>query len=81
MSLAVAPSRKTCFTFEFMKTVHRVPKSHGAFDSQALAAKSAAEYPRELAKVSINEPHPDEQASLISIRSMTPLLIKIAFMS
>ena len=29
----------------------------------------------------MNEPHPDEQASLISMRLMTPLFTKMAFMS
>ena len=81
MSLMVAPSRSTCFTLEFMKTVHRVPKSHGVFDSVAFNAKSEVLCPKLLAKVSMKDPHPDEQASLISIRSMMPLLTKIAFMS
>ena len=38
-------------------------------------------YPKEPAKVSINDPHPDEQASLSSMRQMAPFWIKMAFMS
>ncbi len=64
MSEIVAPSRNACFTFEFMKTVHLVPRSNGAFLSQAISAKSVMLYPRERANVSIKEPHPDEHASL-----------------
>ena len=81
MSSTVAPSRSTCFTFEFMNTVHLVPRSHGADARHAASENSETVYPKPFAKVSMNEPHPEEQASLISIRSMTPPLTKIAFMS
>ena len=81
ISLIVAPSLSTCFTFEFIKTVHLVPKSHGASEWQAARENSCAEYPRDLANVSRKEPHPEEHASLISIRSITPLFTKITFIS
>ena len=81
MSSTVAPSRKACFTFEFMNTVHRVPKSQGALARQASWANCSAVYPNERAKVSRNAPHPDEQASLSSIRYKAPPLTNIAFMS
>ena len=70
MSATVAPSRKACFTREFMKTVHLVPKSKGAFFSQAILAKFVILYPRDRANVSIKEPHPDEHASFITISEM-----------
>ena len=41
MSSISAPSRSTCFTLEFMNTVHLVPRSQGALLRQAAAAKSA----------------------------------------
>ena len=74
MSLTVAPSRKACLTFEFMNTVQRVPRSHGAAARQASEAKSPTEKPRVLANVSMNEPQPEEQASFISMRSITPVV-------
>ena len=43
ISATEAPSLSTCFTFEFMKTVQRVPRSQGAFDWQASWAKSPTE--------------------------------------
>ena len=43
ISATDAPSLSTCFTFEFMKTVQRVPRSQGAFDWQASWAKSPTE--------------------------------------
>ena len=76
-----APSRRTCFTLEFINTVQRVPRSHGVFDRQAAPANSDAEYPSDRAKVSMKDPHPDEQASFISILSMTPSLTNMAFIS
>ena len=62
-----APSRRACLTREFMKTVQRVPRSHGASALQAARAKSETLCPNERAKVSMNVPHPEEQASLISM--------------
>jgi hypothetical protein len=64
-----------------MKTVQRVPRSHGLSARHACAAKSATAYPNELANVSMKEPQPDEQASLISMRLSTPWSTKMAFMS
>ena len=81
MSAIDAPSRNTCLTFEFMKTVQRVPRSHGNSAVQASAANSDTLYPRLLAKVSMKDPHPDEQASLISMRVSTPRSTKMALMS
>ena len=42
MSLTVAPSRNACFTFEFMNTVQRVPRSHGEAARHAASANSWA---------------------------------------
>ena len=81
MSSNVAPSRSTCLTFEFMNTVHLVPRSQGDCERHAALAKSSAEYPRDMANVSMNDPQPEEQASFISILSITPLWTKMAFMS
>ena len=61
-----------------MKTVHRVPKSHGAADRHA-AANASRPYPNVLAKVPDAEPHPDEHASLISILVMTPFVDEDGF--
>ena len=43
MSATVAPSRRVCFTFEFMNTVQRVPKSQGFWAMQASWAKCSSE--------------------------------------
>ena len=67
ISSTFAPSFWACFTFEFINTVQRLPKSIGVFDSNASFAKSLTSYPKDLAKVSINEPHPLEQASFNKI--------------
>lgn len=69
------------FNFEFIKTVQRVPKSQGCKAIQAERAKSDTLYFNVRAKVSMNEPHPDEQASFSSMRVIAPCLTKIAFMS
>ena len=81
MSATSAPSRKACLILEFMKTVQRVPKSQGAWAKTAFWANSEAVKPKELAKVSMNEPQPDEQASFSSIRFRTPSSMNMAFMS
>ena len=64
-----------------MNTVQREPKSIGAVDCKARLAKSATLYPNDLANVSINEPHPDEQASFNKISWIIPSSILIAFIS
>lgn len=73
MSATDAPSRSTCFTFEFMNTVQRVPRSHGEEARQAARAKSPTVQFRDWANVLMNEPQPDEQASFTSMRVIAPL--------
>ena len=70
-----------CFTEEFMNTVHRVPRSTGASDARAEAAKDSTSVPMDAAKVCRNEPQPDEQASFTAIESTAPLRIRRYFMS
>ena len=64
-----------------MNTVQRVPRSQGCLAMQAMRANSSTGCCNMRAKVSMNEPQPDEQASLISMRLMEPFSMKIAFMS
>jgi len=40
-----------CFTFEFMKTVHRVPRSQGCLDCKAILEKSSTSKLSDLANV------------------------------
>ena len=63
MSATDAPSFWACLTDEFIKTVQRDPRSTGYWEKSPRSAKSAISYPIDLAKVSINEPQPEEQAS------------------
>src|SRR3989304_4048506 len=81
ISLIEAPSRKDCFTFEFMNTVQRVQRSQGDSPLVASFANSAAVYPIERANDSMKEPHPEEQASLIFISWMKASFTKMAFIS
>ena len=81
MSDTCAPSFWACFTLEFINTVQRVPRSTGCRAKRASFAKSFAVKPRELAKFSINEPQPEEQASLSSTFSTTPPFSLMHFMS
>jgi len=76
-----APSFCACFTFEFINTVHLVPRSTGLEDSNASFENSTAFISTDLAYVSINEPHPEEQASFNIILYMAPSLIFIHFIS
>ena len=76
-----APSFCACFTFEFIKTVQREPKSTGALDFVASFANSFALILTERAKVSRKDPHPAEQASFNKIDSITPSLIFMDFIS
>ena len=64
MSPIVAPSFCACFTFEFMNTVHLVPRSTGAFAKRASVAKDCTSMFTDFAYVSMNDPQPDEHASL-----------------
>ena len=66
----IAPSFCACLTDEFMNTVQREPRSTGCSANNPNFANSSAVYPSACAKVSINEPHPEEQASLSMILSM-----------
>ena len=59
----VAPSLCACLTEEFIKTVHLDPKSAGCFAKSPNLEKLSTSYPIALAKVSIKDPHPEEQAS------------------
>ena len=81
MSATSAPSFCACLTFEFMKTVQRVPRSTGAFESMALAANSAGVMCRPSAKFWMKEPQPAEHASLSVMLPMLPSLTKKHFMS
>ena len=75
------PSFWACFILEFIKTVHLEPKSTGFFDFKASCTNSFISNPKLFAKVSINEPHPEEQASLSIILSIAPFLSLIYFIS
>ena len=65
-----APSFCACLTEEFINTVQRDPRSIGVSDSSPSLQNSSIEYPMERAKVSINEPQPEEQASFRKILSI-----------
>lgn len=81
MSPIVAPSFWTCLTLEFMKTVHREPRSTGCLASKAAWAKSRMLYFSPVAKVSRKDPQPDEQDSFNLISAKAPFLTVIAFIS
>ena len=81
MSPTVAPSFCACFTRLFMNTVQRLPKSTGCSAAIAVCANSDTSNPKPLAKLSMNEPQPDEQASLSMMWSMTPSFTRRHFMS
>ena len=81
ISSAVAPSFWDCFTDEFMNTVQRLPRFTGARAKSPFLENSSAVYPMDRAKVSMNEPHPEEQASLSMMLSMAPFLIRKHLMS
>ena len=68
-------------TREFMNTVHRDPKSHGAGAAQAAAVNASMERFIVEAKILQERTTAEEQASLSSIWEMTPLCVKIDFMS
>ena len=81
MSSMLAPSFCACLTLEFMNTVHREPKSTGCSEFRAACVNSSIVSPIERAKVCRKEPHPDEQASLTAIESITPSVTARYFMS
>ena len=81
MSSTLAPSFWACFTLEFMNTVHREPRFTGFWVNSPRRAKSAILYPSALAKVSIKDPQPEEQASLSMMESTAPLRILKHFIS
>ena len=64
ISLMSAPSFWACFTMEFMKTVHLVPRSTGFLALIPILANSSTGISTDLAYVSMKEPQPEEQASL-----------------
>ena len=81
MSATSAPSFCACLTFEFIKTVQRVPRSTGALDFTASAANSAGVMCSPSAKFWMNEPQPAEHASLSVMLPMLPSLTKKHFIS
>ena len=81
ISSTAAPSFCACFTLEFIKMVHRVPRSSGILDFRASSEKLLAVYPMESAKFSIKEPHPEEHASFSRMESTLPFLIRMHFIS
>ena len=64
-----------------MNTVQRVPRSTGAAEVSALAAKVWISVSMLAAKVCRKDPQPDEQASLTAIESTAPPRIFRYFMS
>ena len=81
LSATVAPSFWACLTLEFINTVHLEPKSTGFCENVPSFAKSSIDIESDFAKVSRNEPQPEEQASLSIILSITPFLICRHFIS
>jgi hypothetical protein len=80
MSPTSAPSFCACLTFEFIKTVQRVPRSTGARELRRRAARTppaSCAAPR--AKFWMKEPQPAEQASLSVMLPMLPSLHEEAF--
>ena len=70
ISPRVLPSFCICFILEFINTVHLVPRSTGILLCTASSTKESIGILSDLVKVSIKEPHPDEQASLSIIVSI-----------
>ena len=64
-----------------MKTVQRLPRWAGASERKAASAIFSTGMPREPAKVSRNEPQPEEQASFTTTLVMMPWSSQMAFMS
>ena len=81
MSPTEYPSFCACFIFEFINTVHLEPKSTGFCASNASFTNSSIFKFKLFANVSINEPHPDEQASFNIILSIVLFFNLIYFMS
>ena len=81
ISPTLYPSFCACLIFEFINTVHLEPKSTGAFDSIAACTKSWIDMFKLFANVSMNDPHPDEQASLSIMLSITSPFILMYFIS
>ena len=72
MSARLAPSFCACLTLEFIKTVHRLPRSTGARANSPSLAKSATGSPIQQAKVSRKEPHPEQHASMSQMPTKAP---------
>ena len=81
ISPTLAPSFWACLTFEFMKTVQRVPRSTGCADERAVLANASTVIPSDCEKLLIKEPQPEEQASFNLIESITPSLTVKLFIS
>ena len=62
-----------------MNTVHFEPRSTGCSASKATCAKSLTSYLSDLAKVSMKEPQPDEQASFKDIKDLNELEDAVLF--
>ena len=81
MSSSDAPSFCACLTDEFMNTVQREPSSTGCPASRPFWANSLTGRPQVLAKVWMNEPQPEEQASFKKMSSMAPSRMRKHLMS
>ncbi len=81
MSETSAPSFCACFTEEFINTVHLVPRLTGFLARSPNLLNSETLYPMDFANVSINEPQPEEHASLSIMLSIAPFLTRKHFMS
>lgn len=80
MSETDAPSRSTCFTFEFMNTVQRVPKSHGDGARQAARQRPRPYYPG-IGRTCDERAAAGRAGSFTSMRVIAPLSANMAFMS
>ena len=81
MSSGPQPFFCSVIIVEFMKTVHRLPRSAGFFERKAASAILSVGILSEEAKFSRKEPHPLEQASLSVMFVMIPSETQIPFMS
>ena len=77
----VAPSFCACFTLEFINTVQRDPKSIGIGANKPSLANCSIGKRKDVAKVSIKEPQPEEQASFNTMSSMYPSRTFVHFIS
>ena len=81
MSSTLAPSFCACLTALFINTVQREPSSTGCLAYRPFSENLLISMPIARAKVWINEPQPDEQASFSIMESIAPFLILKHLMS